>query len=153
MNEGFDLKIGTLTDLCQLFLWIPHGRWRHGPPYSFQEMKVSTLAAEACVAANIESRCIGCTDFNHAGSETINTHQGPSRNSRNHSPAPCSFSLMGHHVLSFRRCAHPLHGMKAYSPFTKLSIHGEVSARLRKTMGLSTNEHSVCPIPTATLIF
>ena len=91
--------------------WIPHGPRRHGSkPYSFQKWKVSTLVAEACVNKWVlEARCIGCTDFNQARSETITASRPISRNSRNHSPAPLFISLMGHHGLKQREYQRHVH--------------------------------------------
>ena len=65
MNESFDLKIGTLTDLCQLFHGYLTGQDDTGQAIFFPEMEGLHVGCRSlCRQVNIESRCIGCTDFN-----------------------------------------------------------------------------------------
>ena len=57
--------------------------------------------------------------------------------------SPLFISLMGHHVR--RNVDIYSTGMSVLNPFAKL-IHGEVSGTATQTIGLSTNEDSICSV-------
>ncbi|CRH93287.1 Uncharacterised protein [Chlamydia trachomatis] len=65
MNEGFDLKIGTLTDLGQLFHGYLTGQDDTGQAIFFPEMEGLHIGCRSLRRqVDIEARCIGCTDLN-----------------------------------------------------------------------------------------
>ncbi len=141
-ERRLDLKIGTLTDLCQLFHGYLTGQDDTGQAIFFPEMEGLHIGCRSlCVDKWILESSIGCTASIKA---VWNDHlsRPTSCNSMNHSPAlvhfphgsPClkaTHTTHGHEHTQFLHEAHPWWSFR----------HG-----YRKTIGLPPTNTALRPI-------
>ena len=144
MDKGLNFKIRTLTDFSQLF----HGNLTcqndTGQTILLPKMEGFNVCRRClCRQVDVKSWCVGWTDFNQGWVRYDNSIE--SHVTQFTEPLTSTFfiSFMGNHVWSNVHINTT--SVSIFDTFSKL-IHGEVSGTATQTIGLSTNENSICAV-------